>query len=167
MSIITNFNLVNEINKVIKDLPKSSIIVYTYGAWDLLHPGHLQFLKRAKSLGNFLIVGIISDKQIRDFKGKDRPVQNEKDRKLIISNLRMVDAVIPQENYDPSKILKELERVSILTKGDDWDYIPGQETIVDLGGELVKLGYTDGFSTSSLVSIISGKPKKSAGQFKK
>jgi len=151
---IANFESIVEINKVIKELPENSIIVYTYGAWDLLHPGHLMFLERARNLGDFLIAGIVSDKQIKDFKGEDRPVQNEEDRKLIVSSLRIVNATILQETYDPSSIIKKLSKVDILTKGDDWEHIPGHETIKKLGGKLVKLSYTEGFSTSNLVSKI-------------
>ena len=129
-------------------------VVYTYGAWDLLHPGHIRLLARAKSLGDFLIVGVISDKQISDFKGEDRPLQSEDERIINVGSLRMVDAVISQPIYDPSKQLEILSNVDILTKGDDWDYIPGQETIAKLGGKLVKLSYTSGFSTTSTVKKL-------------
>ena len=143
-------NLKNHIEREFSE----SQIVYTYGAWDILHPGHIRFLARAKALGDYLIVGVISDKQIADFKGKDRPVQSEDERIITVGSLRMVDAVIRQEWYDPSEELKSLSRINILTKGDDWDYIPGTETIEDIGGKLVKLGYTKQYSTSSLVKKI-------------
>ena len=134
-----------------------SSVVYTYGAWDLLHPGHVRFLARAKALGDFLIVGVISDKQIADFKGSDRPIQKEHERIVTVGALRMVDAVISQPIYDPSQQLEILSKVEILTKGDDWEHIPGTETIKRLGGKLVKLGYTNQFSTSKIVSVLSEK----------
>ena len=130
-------------------------IVYTYGAWDLLHPGHVRLLSRAKDLGDFLIVGVISDKQIKEFKGIDRPIQTEKERLITVGSLRMVDAVIHQPVYDPSIQLKQISKIDILTKGDDWDYIPGEETIQSLGGKLIKLGYTENFSTSGIVKKLS------------
>tara|TARA_Y100000589_G_C27084987_1_gene601341 strand:+ start:193 stop:696 length:504 start_codon:yes stop_codon:yes gene_type:complete len=148
------FNNVDDLNSKLSTFPKTKKIVYTYGAWDLVHPGHLKFLLRARSLGDFLVVGIISDKQIRSFKGEERPLQPQSDRSLIVSSFSFVDAAICQEIYDPSEILRSLYRVDILTKGDDWDYIPGQETINELGGDLVKLNYSDGFSTTSLVNKI-------------
>ncbi len=131
-----------------------SVIVYTYGAWDLLHPGHIRFLSRAKKLGDFLIVGVISDNQISEFKGKERPVQRQDERIITVGSLKIVDAVIHQPIYDPSNELEELSMVDILTKGDDWEYIPGTETIERLGGRLVKLGYSSDFSTSKLVEKI-------------
>ena len=70
------------------------------------------------------------------------------------SSVRFVDAVVGQSEYDPSNELRILSRIDILTKGDDWDYIPGTETIEQLGGKLVKFSYTDGFSTSKLVSKL-------------
>ena len=140
-------------NLIASDFSSASV-VYTYGAWDLLHPGHIRLLARAKSLGDFLIVGVISDKQISDFKGEDRPLQSEDERIITVGSLRMVDAVISQPVYDPSKQLEILSNVDILTKGDDWDYIPGQETIAKLGGKLVKLSYTSGFSTTATVKKL-------------
>tara|TARA_Y100001970_G_scaffold247143_1_gene315667 strand:- start:1186 stop:1683 length:498 start_codon:yes stop_codon:yes gene_type:complete len=149
------FDDLKELKKNIKNMPSSKVIVYTYGAWDLVHPGHIRFLSRAKELGDFLIVGIISDKQIKEFKGIDRPIQSENDRLINIGSLRMVDAVIRQPIYDPSAQLNQISKIDILTKGDDWDYIPGEETIQSLGGKLIKLGYTDNFSTSAIVKKMS------------
>ncbi len=142
------------LNRVLKDLDSSKKIVYTYGVWDLFHPGHSIFLSRAKQLGDFLIVGTVSDDPVRNLKGENRPVQSQIDRLVTVSSLRFVDAAVYQEEYDPSDVLKALFKVDILTKGDDWEYIPGTETIRKLGGQLVKLSYTDGFSTSSLVSKL-------------
>jgi D-beta-D-heptose 7-phosphate kinase/D-beta-D-heptose 1-phosphate adenosyltransferase len=135
-------------------------IIYTYGAFDLLHPGHIKLLQRAKDLGDYLIVGIAGDESIKKLKGNDRPIQNQKDRAFIVESLDMVDEVMLQEEYDPSVNLKQLandnKSVSILAKGDDWTYIPGTETIEELGGILVKLSYSKGFSTSEMVKKIRG-----------
>tara|TARA_Y100000588_G_C14095514_1_gene856401 strand:- start:94 stop:576 length:483 start_codon:yes stop_codon:yes gene_type:complete len=148
------FDSLDDLNNVISKLPKDSVIVYTYGAWDLLHPGHIRFMERASKLGDFLVVGVVADNPIKDLKGKDRPVQSQDDRLAICGNLICLDAVVPQPEYDPSEILSLLDRVDILTKGDDWEYIPGTKTIEKLGGKLVKLVYSEGFSTSKLVSKI-------------
>ena len=146
----------NDINRDIDSFPEDKLVVYTYGAWDLLHPGHIIFLNRAKELGHFLVVGVISDSAIKELKGSKRPIQKDLDRLFIIKNLSMVDSCLIQEEYDPSPILRNLNRVDILTKGDDWDYIPGQETIVELGGKLVKLSYTSSYSTSKTVEKLTG-----------
>jgi len=149
------FNRIDDLNQIIDNLPEDFRIVYTYGAWDLLHPGHIRFLSRARELGDFLIVGVVSDTPIQDLKGEERPIQTLSERLIIVSSLRIVDATIIQPEYDPSDQLQSLKRVSILTKGDDWEYIPGEETITKLGGKLVKLSYTEGVSTSYLVSKLS------------
>ncbi len=148
--------MIDEINNIISKLSSGKKIVYTYGAWDLIHPGHLIFLNRAKELGDYLIVGTVADKPIKELKGEERPVQKADDRNFLVSNFKCVDASLIQSEYDPSDILTSLLRVDILTKGDDWEYIPGQETIEKLGGKLVKLGYSKSYSTSSTISRISG-----------
>ena len=148
------FKSIEELNKNLDKLPDNGTVVYTYGAWDLFHPGHVNFLTRARDLGNYLIVGVIADEPIRVLKGLERPIQSQEERMITVGCLRCVDAVIAQPEYDPSEQLKSLKQIQILTKGDDWDYIPGTETIEILGGRLIKLSYTDLFSTSQLVSKL-------------
>ena len=145
---------VDKLNLKIGELPTANKIVYTYGVWDLFHPGHAIVLSRAKQLGDFLIVGTVSDSPVRELKGDLRPIQKQEDRIVTISSLGFVDAAVYQSKYDPSDILKKLARVDILTKGDDWDYIPGTETIESLGGELILLPYSSDFSTSKLVKKV-------------
>ena len=135
-------------------------IVYTYGVFDLLHPGHISLLERAKALGDYLIVGVVADKPVKDLKGKDRPIMKACDRLRIIEALRCVDLAVLQPEYDPSNDIENLSlcniKVDILAKGDDWDYIPGTETVEKLGGKLIKLSYTQGSSTSDMVKKIRG-----------
>lgn len=154
MEWIKKFESFDKINQILELLDSKSKIVYTYGAWDLLHPGHIRYLIRARELGDFLIVGVVADEPIANLKGIDRPVQKQSERMVTVGSLRFVDVVIPQPQYDPSSELKSFSRVDILTKGDDWDYIPGTETIESLGGKLIQFSYTDGFSTSKLVSKL-------------
>ena len=134
-----------------------SKIVYTYGAFDLLHAGHIALLQKARSLGSFLIVGIVADEPIKKLKGDDRPIMSCMDRMFIVQALRCVGKVILQPEYDPTSVLLELPmKVDVLVKGDDWDYIPGTETIEKLGGKLVKLPYSEGPSTSGYIKKIRG-----------
>lgn len=154
----------SKLKETILSLPDSKVIVYTYGVWDLLHPGHIKLLKRAKALGDFLIVGVVSDKPVKELKGDDRPTQSEEDRLIIVSNLRMVDAAIIQKLYDPAKEMEAISKLDILVKGDDWDYIPGQEVIEKMGGNLVKLKYSSSYSTSSLVSKIKKFPAQESAK---
>ena len=129
--------------------------VYTYGVFDLLHPGHVVLLNNAKLLGDYLIVGIVSDSAVKRKKGEDRPILSQEDRGMLISNLKCVDEIIYQDEFDPTEQIKAYShKIDILTKGDDWEYIPGTEIVEKLGGELIKLPYTLQYSTSSMVNQI-------------
>lgn len=159
---------VDEINKKIRKLKAGQKVVYTYGAWDLMHPGHINYILRAKDLGDFLIVGVVGDAPIRKLKGNTRPAQPADHRFVNVASLGFVDCAIYQGSYDPSHIIKKLARVDILTKADDWDYIPGTEAVEAKGGKLVKMSYSKGMgSTSKLFEKISGKKVKKAGEPKK
>ena len=132
--------------------------IYTYGAFDLLHPGHIKLLEGARKLGDYLIVGIVADEAIKELKGPDRPIQTQEDRAFIIESLSCVDEVVLQDGYDPSRYMKEYkekeEKIDFLVKGDDWEYIPGTETIHELGGVLIKLSYSQDYSTSTIIKKI-------------
>lgn len=141
---------------VLFDHIKYDKTVYTYGAFDLLHPGHIKMLEVAKSYGEKLVVGIVSDKAIKELKGKDRPIQNQEDRLRIIDSLKCVDVTMHQKEYDPVPNLEKV-KPDILVKGNDWDYIPGQEWIEEHGGKIIKPSYHKGWSTSSTVQKMGGK----------
>jgi D-glycero-beta-D-manno-heptose 1-phosphate adenylyltransferase len=127
--------------------------VYTYGAFDLIHPGHVILLNKAKSYGDYLVVGIVGDEAIKELKGPERPVQPIQDRMKIISSLKCVDQVIEQTDYDP---IPNLEKINpdILVKGDDWEYIPGQDWIQEHGKKLIKPPYSGGWSSSAMIKKI-------------
>lgn len=153
-----------EARKIISELPPDKKVVYTYGVWDLLHPGHVRLLTRARELGDFLIVGVVADEPVRELKGKGRPTQGQGDRLSLVGSLRCVDIAIPQNLYDPTPEMTILGRLNILTKGNDWERIPGEKTIEGMGGRLVKLSYSKEYSSSSLISKISGKQVKPSGE---
>lgn len=157
-NLLKMYHSVLDCRKTILQLETSKKVVYTYGVWDLLHPGHIKLLIRARKLGDFLVVGVVKDKPIKCLKGKDRPIQSLNERLFIVSALKCVDVAIVQSEYDPSRELRKIGRVDILVKGDDWERIPGGNTIRAMGGKLIKLSYSSGYSTSALVSKISGKP---------
>jgi len=158
------YNSLEDIRNLIKKLPDERTVVYTYGVWDLLHPGHINLLRRAKEMGDFLIVGVVADGPVKKLKGDNRPIQKFNDRLSIVGSLRCVDAAIPQTLYDPSDELLFLERVDVLTKGDDWGNIPGTETIEAMGGKMVKLSYSHGYSTSQTISKLTGESENSYGE---
>ena len=138
---------------VIFEAVKLETVVYTYGVWDLLHPGHINMLETAKSYGDKLIVGVVGDEAVRKLKGDDRPIQNQETRMAIIKALGCVDVAISQDEYDPIPNL-EIIRPNFLVKGNDWEHIPGQEWIEEHGGKLIKPQYSKGWSTSETVKKI-------------
>lgn len=128
-------------------------VVYTYGVFDLLHPGHINMLEKAAAEGRKLIVGVVGDEAVAKLKGKDRPVQKLSERLRIVQSLKCVDCAVVQEDYDPVPNLEKFNP-DVLVKGDDWDHIPGQEWIFAKGKRLVKPKYSEGFSTSATVKKI-------------
>ena len=128
------------------------VLVYTYGAFDILHPGHVLLLEKAKRLGDSLAVGILSDEAIKKRKGDDRPIQPQADRMKIISSLRCVDTVYRQDSYDPTANL-ELIHPEIVTKGDDWNILRGYLEPFHFI-KFVPLDYSPDYSTSKIVEEI-------------
>jgi rfaE bifunctional protein nucleotidyltransferase chain/domain len=128
------------------------VLVYTYGAFDLLHVGHIKLLEAASNLGTRLVVGILSDEAIRARKGDDRPIQSQEDRMRIVGALACVDKVVKQETYDPTSVL-EVVTPDIVTKGDDWDDLKRYlEPFIFI--KFMPLNYSKEYSTSSIVETI-------------
>lgn len=134
----------------------SGKVVYTYGAFDLLHPAHVQLLEKAKAMGGHLIVGILSDEAIRCRKGTGRPIQGYEDRAFIVKSLKCVDRVVYQATYDPVPSMEKL-RIDILTKGDDWNDC--EISAKQYGCEFRKLHYNDQYSTTKMVKKINDSSK--------
>lgn len=132
-----------------------SKIVFTNGCYDILHPGHVDLLKRAKSLGSKLIVGINSDASVRSIKGNDRPFFSQNDRKEILLGLDCVDEVFIFDELTPENLIKEL-KPDILVKGGDWKVseIIGSDFVLKNGGEVHSLPLKDGYSSSNVVQKI-------------
>ncbi|HUR98718.1 MAG TPA: D-glycero-beta-D-manno-heptose 1-phosphate adenylyltransferase [Pyrinomonadaceae bacterium] len=130
-------------------------VVFTNGCFDLLHPGHIDLLTRAKGLGTRLVVGINSDASVRKIKGPDRPFTSEKERTDILSAISVVDEVIVFDEQTPERLIKEL-KPDVLVKGGDWkpEEIIGSEFVIGRGGKVVSLPFLDGYSSSRLVEKI-------------
>lgn len=94
-------------------------LVFTNGVFDILHPGHIQFLAFSKSFGGKLIVGLNSDEAVRVFKGEGRPINNEGDRKAVLESLGLVDEVVVYNDISPEHIIRELHP-HVVTKGGSW-----------------------------------------------
>jgi rfaE bifunctional protein nucleotidyltransferase chain/domain len=130
-------------------------LVFTNGCFDLLHPGHLDYLARARNLGTALFVGLNSDKSVTRLKGYKRPVVPEKERALMLSGLFMTDAVILFSEDTPLELIKALEP-DVLVKGGDWkpEDIVGAPEVLSRGGKVLSLPFLDGFSTTGLIARI-------------
>ena len=130
-------------------------IVFTNGCFDLIHPGHIELLERAKKMGTKLIVGINSDKSVRKIKGKDRPFQGQDERKKILENLKPVDEVVIFDELTPENLIKKI-KPDVLIKGGDWnvDEIIGADFVLNGGGEVLSLPLKNGYSSSKIAEKI-------------
>ena len=130
-------------------------IVFTNGCFDIIHPGHIDLLNRAKELGTKLIVGINSDASVRAIKGEPRPFLNEEDRRQVLLGLKSVDEVRIFSDSTPENLIKEI-KPDVLVKGGDWaeNEIIGADFVKKNGGKVFSLPLKNGYSSSSIVEKI-------------
>ena len=135
---------------------REQVIVFTNGCFDIIHSGHLDLLKEARSYGDKLIVGLNSDKSISKLKGSDRPIIGQSERKKILSALKFVDEVIIFNEENPLKLIKRL-KPSILVKGADYakEQVVGGEFVESYGGEIKLVKLTKGKSSSKIINKLS------------
>lgn len=145
-------NLKNTINHIKKNYNK---IVFTNGVFDILHIGHLKLLKEAKENGDFLIVGINSDKSVRKLKGKNRPIKSEEDRKKILESIKYVDYVFVFDELNVNSYL-ELIKPDLYVKGSDYDLSNLSEgnLIKELGIKTLFIEFEKNKSTSMYIEKI-------------
>jgi len=131
---------------------KNKKIVFTNGCFDILHRGHITYLKEARELGDLLIVGINSDQSVQKLKGPTRPINNEVDRKYVLESLKTVDFVEIFADDTPLELIKKI-KPNILVKGGDWsiDKIVGADFVLENGGIVKSLNFVDGYSTSKII----------------
>lgn len=123
-------------------------VVFTNGCFDILHRGHIEYLKQSRSLGDFLIVGVNSDASVRRLKGDSRPFNTEANRVAMLEALRCVDKVVVFDADTPYKIIQEI-CPNIITKGGD--YVAADVVGSDLA-QVVILPYLDGYSTTRILN---------------
>lgn len=130
--------------------------VFTNGCFDIIHPGHIDLLTRARALGTYLIVGINSDASVRKVKGPTRPLMTESERRDVLLGLKAVDEVRVFDEPTPENLIRELVP-QILVKGGDWkpDEIIGADFVLSRGGKVYSLPLLDGYSTSAIIERIS------------
>jgi rfaE bifunctional protein nucleotidyltransferase chain/domain len=134
-------------------------VVFTNGTFDILHRGHVEYLTKARSLGDILIVGLNTDASIRRIKGKGRPVNRQGDRAVVLAALSCVDFVCLFGSDTPLHMIARL-RPDVLVKGADWNIreIVGRDIVERSGGVVRTIRLTPGRSTTSIISrILQGK----------
>lgn len=146
----------DELMKIVEGQKKENKrIVFTNGCFDILHLGHIRYLREAKRLGDILIVGLNSDNSVNSLKGKDRPLVKEKDRAEILSTLEMVDYIVIFNELTPKNLIDKIIP-DVLVKGGDWkkEAVVGRDTVEAQGGEVIIIPEVKGYSTSALIKRI-------------
>ncbi|HEX2900664.1 MAG TPA: D-glycero-beta-D-manno-heptose 1-phosphate adenylyltransferase [Bacteroidia bacterium] len=135
---------------------KNSKVVFTNGCFDILHLGHVDYLEKARALGDRLVLGLNSDASVqRQKKGPERPLQSEEARSRIMAALEFVDAVCIFDEDTPLDLILAI-RPDILVKGDDYsiDTIVGATEVIGWGGEVKTIPLVQGHSTTRIVQKI-------------
>lgn len=130
-------------------------IVFTNGCFDLLHRGHVDYLTKARDLGDKLFLGLNTDASVSKLKGEHRPIQDEQSRLHIMASLQCVDAVILFDEETPYELIKRVQP-DILVKGADYkpENIVGYDIVTAKGGEVITLDFLEGYSTSAIEKKI-------------
>ena len=131
-------------------------IVFTNGVFDVLHPGHVRFLRDARALGDLLIVGVNSDRSSRALgKAADRPINPDGERAEVLAALKSVDAVVVFDEDTPHAIITAIQP-DVLVKGADWGEhaIVGRDVVEARGGKVVRIELATGYSTTAIVERI-------------
>lgn len=130
-------------------------VVFTNGCFDLIHPGHVRYLKEARAQGDLLVVGINTDGSVTGLKGPGRPILNLEERSEVLLELRSVDAVVPFAEETPLELIRRV-RPHVLVKGGDWAVqdIVGREIVQADGGRVLSLPFHHGTSTTDIIRRI-------------
>lgn len=137
----------------LKSLHKT--IVFTNGCFDILHAGHVRYLKESKKLGDILIVGLNSDSSIKKIKGPMRPINDESDRAEVLGGLESVDFIVIFNEDTPAKLL-DVIKPDIYTKGADYTIqtLPEADTVIKNGGRVEFIKLVEGRSTTKIIDKI-------------
>lgn len=156
MSCIKSLKEIKSIRLALKVENKK--VVFTNGCFDIIHAGHVDYLNKAKTLGDVLIVGLNTDASVKRIKGDNRPIINQDERAIIISNLKPVDYVVLFDEDTPSNLINELIP-DILIKGADWKLseIVGGKTVIENGGEVKTIQFVNDQSTSKIIDLINSR----------
>ncbi len=143
--------------QVIKELKQAGKkVVFTNGCFDILHPGHVDYLSQARDLGDFLVLGLNTDHSVRlQNKAPNRPINNETARATVLAGLASVDALVLFDEATPFDLIKLL-LPDVLVKGDDYavEKIVGYDVVMANGGRVATIPFLQGYSTTGLIKKI-------------
>ena len=133
----------------------SKTIAFTNGCFDIIHAGHISSLTEAASTADYLIVGLNSDSSSACKKGKNRPINNQQARAIVLAGLAMVDAIVIFDDPTPINLINSL-KPEVLVKGGDYklEEIVGSTEVISWGGKVVINAIVEGFSTTSIINKI-------------
>ncbi len=130
-------------------------IVFTNGCFDIIHVGHVRYLKEARNLGDVLIVGVNSDESVKTIKGQNRPIVPQEERAEVLLALRCVDFVVIFNEPDPYNTIAAV-KPDVLVKGGDWgiDQIIGRDIVESYGGKVCTIPFIEGASSTNIIENI-------------
>ncbi len=134
---------------------KGKKIIFTNGCFDILHPGHVTYLEKAKEKNSILVVGLNSDKSVNNIKDKARPINSQIDRAKVLASLECVDYVVIFKESTPLNIIKAI-KPDVLVKGADWrgKLVVGQDFVERNGGRVKLATYLKKYSTTKIINQI-------------
>ncbi|MGN0161907.1 MAG: D-glycero-beta-D-manno-heptose 1-phosphate adenylyltransferase [Lachnospiraceae bacterium] len=155
--------LYHEVNKIqtkdsiagVLDKQRDKKIVFTNGCFDILHIGHVKYLKEARALGDILVLGLNSDASVKRLKGPSRPVNNEADRMDMLAEMEFIDYVVLFEEDTPYDLITKV-KPDVLVKGGDYevDHIVGADFVRDNGGSVEVIPFVEGKSTTNIINAM-------------
>ncbi|MEI6092086.1 MAG: D-glycero-beta-D-manno-heptose 1-phosphate adenylyltransferase [bacterium] len=146
----------SSLNKLVKNLKEQNkTIVFTNGCFDILHAGHIDYMEKAKTLGDVLIVGVNSDESVKRIKGSKRPIVKQEYRLRLLEGISSIDYLVVFEEDTPLALIEKL-RPDILVKGADWKDkgVVGEDFVKTYGGKVKLIDLLPGISTSIVIENI-------------
>ncbi len=136
-------------------------VVFTNGCFDILHAGHVAYLRAAAKLGDLLVVGLNSDASIRRLKGEDRPVNQQDDRLMVLSELQSIDYLVVFDDDTPMQLIEAI-RPDVLAKGADYtrETVVGHEVVEAHGGRVELIDLVEGRSTTNIIRKLTTPARK-------
>ena len=142
----------NELQRQLEKNNKNKKVIFTNGCFDIIHSGHVTYLRKAKSLGDILVLGLNSSASVRRLKGESRPINSEEDRAIVLNELKSIDYVVVFDQDTPYELIKTIKPF-IIVKGGDYlaDDVVGKDIVEAYGGRVEIIPFVDGKSTTNII----------------